>query len=206
MELRFSENEDNIIENDYISEITAVFTTSNARVRLYKMLDWLDPSQVNYCDTDSVIFKYDADNPKHKSPYVKKDIEDARIRGIEFGTGLGQWEDELKGQDYITELVIGGAKSYGYKTKNGKISIKQKGITLSRDNEEIINFDTFKEMVLNDTKLETKPRHQFRWEERSKDVIIKYIAKVIRPTIGEKRVKTKNHNTLPFGGVETPRD
>ncbi len=33
VELRYSEYEDTIIENDYISEKTAVFITSNARVR-----------------------------------------------------------------------------------------------------------------------------------------------------------------------------
>ncbi len=152
VELRYLENEDTIIETDYISEITAVFTTANARVRLYKMMDWLDPSQVAYCDTDSVIFKYDADNPKHKDPYKNEDIEDAKLKGLEFGTGLGQWEDEFKGKDYITELVIGGAKSYAYKTASGKIVIKQKGITLSRDNDTVVNFEAFKKMVLNNSK------------------------------------------------------
>ena len=56
MELQYKEKEDMFIESDYISEVTAVFTTANARVRLYRMLDGLDPSQVAYCDTDSVIF------------------------------------------------------------------------------------------------------------------------------------------------------
>ena len=59
VELRYTEDVDTIIESDYISEITAVFTTANARVRLYKMMDWLHPTQICYCDTDSVIFLYD---------------------------------------------------------------------------------------------------------------------------------------------------
>ena len=40
VELRYKENTDMFIESDYISEITAVFTAANARVRLYQMLDW----------------------------------------------------------------------------------------------------------------------------------------------------------------------
>ena len=56
------------IESDDIGEITAMFTTANARVRLYQMLDWLHPSQVCYCDTDSVIFIHNETNPEHKSP------------------------------------------------------------------------------------------------------------------------------------------
>ena len=58
IELRYEELIDYNIEAEYISEITAVFTTANARMRLYSMLDWLHPSQVCYCDTDSVCFVY----------------------------------------------------------------------------------------------------------------------------------------------------
>ncbi len=101
-------------------------------------MDWLDPSQIAYCDTDSVIFLYDETNPKHKHPKISKKPDD-----LEFGIGLGMWEDELK-DDYIEELVVGGAKSYDYKTNKGKIVIKQKGITLDRANNEIFNFDTMK--------------------------------------------------------------
>ena len=51
-----------------LSEITAAFTTANARVRLYNMLDWLDDDQIIYCDTDSCIFLYDPDDPNQKDP------------------------------------------------------------------------------------------------------------------------------------------
>ena len=144
VELRYTEDTDMVIESDYISEITAVFTTANARVRLYKMMDWLDPSQIAYCDTDSVIFLYDETNENHKNPYVHQAPD-----GLEFGSGLGQWEDEFDGKDYIEELVIGGAKSYSYKTafgctKKGKVAVKQKGITLDRANDKVINFETMK--------------------------------------------------------------
>jgi hypothetical protein len=37
-------------------------------MRLYEMLDWLHPSQVLHCDTDSVMFVYDETNPEHKAP------------------------------------------------------------------------------------------------------------------------------------------
>ncbi len=199
VELRYLENGDTIIETDYISEITAVFTTANARVRLYKMMDWLDPSQVAYCDTDSVILRYDADNPQHKDPYNKDHSEDAKLKGLEFGTGLGQWEDEFKGKDYITELVIGGAKSYAYTTASRKIVIKQKRNNIIRDNDTVVNFETFKKMVLDNIEIVSKPRHQFRWEEKSKkNVVIKYISKKIKATIGEKRELTDNYDTLPF--------
>jgi hypothetical protein len=83
VELQHKEKDDMFIESDYISEITAVFTTANARIRLYQMLDWLHPSQVCYHDTDSVIFIYDETNPEHKSP------EKHKTTTLEFGGWIG---------------------------------------------------------------------------------------------------------------------
>jgi hypothetical protein len=218
VELRYKENTDMFIESDYISEITAVFTTANARVRLYRMLDWLDPSQVAYCDTDSVIFIYDETNPDHKNPYIHKAPD-----GLEFGKGLGQWEDEFDGKDYIEELVVGGAKSYSYKTKygctkKGKIQVKQKGITLDRANDEVINFDTMRELVLNTNEkgavdpktnkefdptrqIQSKERFQFKWDSQTKDIITTHISRSIRSTINEKRT-IDGVDTKPFGWVD----
>eukprot|EP00969_Alexandrium_andersonii_P374259 15485796-Alexandrium_andersonii.AAC.1 len=58
-------------------------------------MDWLDPSQLACCDTKSVIFLYDATSPKHKNPNIHKPPD-----GLEFGSGLGQWEDEFDGKVY----------------------------------------------------------------------------------------------------------
>ena len=224
VELRYTEDVDMIIESDYISEITAVFTTANARVRLYKMMDWLDPSQLCYCDTDSVIFLYDETNPSHKNPYLHE-----APNGLEFGSGLGQWEDEFDGKDYIEELVVGGAKSYAYQTaygctKKGKVLVKQKGITLDRANDKVVNFDTMKNMVLNtkafyelddegkkewldemnessgvcELEIESKKRHQFKWDNQTKDIITKSIKRNIRSTVKEKRT-IDGYDSLPFG-------
>ena len=88
-----------MFDPDFVSEITAVFTTSNARVRLYNMLDWRDDSQIIYCDTDSVIFLYDEINKKHKHPELHK--EEAKAIGVEFGDGKGQWLNEFKKRRHI---------------------------------------------------------------------------------------------------------
>ena len=63
MELSLTEKQDYTLGAEHISEITAVFTTANAKLRLYRMLDWLHPSQIIYCDTASVICMYDKTNP-----------------------------------------------------------------------------------------------------------------------------------------------
>ena len=191
IELRFTEDVDLHVESDYISEITAVFTTANARVRLYKMLDWLHPSQICYCDTDSVMFVTNSKNPNHKDP-------NKAPKDIETGYGLGQWEDEFKGQDHIVELVVGGAKSYSYKTASGKVVLKQKGITLDKANDSVVSFDSMVDMVLNDKRIQTIPRTIFKWETGSKNIVNTQISKSIKSTVNEKRT-VDGHDTKPFG-------
>ena len=162
------------------------------------MLDWLHPSQLCYCDTDSVIFMYDETNPEHKNPYVHEAQESAKRHGLEFGKGLGQWEDEFDGQDHITELVVGGAKSYGYKTAKDKVVIKQKGVTLDKANDDVVTFDSMKDMILNSKPIQTQKRFQFRWETCSKDIVTHYISKSIKSTLKEKR-QLDGYDSKPFG-------
>ena len=108
---------------------------------------------------------------------------------------MGRW-----GKDYIVELVIGGAKSYSYKTKEGKVVVKQKGITLDRANDKVINFETLKDMVLNCKELKSKERHQFKWDCQTKDIVIKYIARSIKSTVKENARLTDTTQYL-FGYV-----
>ena len=104
------------IESDYISEITAVFTAANARVRLYQMLDWLHPSQVYIAVIQILWYSYTMKQilNTNKSP------EKHKATPFEFGGGLGQWE--VDGKDYIEELVISGEKSYSYRTRYGMVA------------------------------------------------------------------------------------
>jgi hypothetical protein len=196
VELRYNDNIDYNIEADYISEVTAVFTTANARIRLMSMLLWLDPSQIVYCDTDSVIFIYNKNNPKHK--YPSNDATDLPDN-IRFGDGLGEWENELPDGEWIDEIIVGGAKSYSYKTNKGKIVIKQKGITLDRNNSNIFTFENVKDMVLKDVKLVSEKRYQFTWNSHTKDIETKYLSRTVQSTVDTKRILLDNYDTLPFG-------
>ena len=65
-------------------------------------------------------------NPNHKHPVYDK--EEAYNLEIEFGSGLGQWENEFKKDpgEYITEICVLGAKSYAYKTSKGKLLLNKK--------------------------------------------------------------------------------
>jgi hypothetical protein len=55
-----------------------------------------------------------------------------------------------------------------------------------------------KDMILNNTEIQSEPRFQFRWDAVSKDVITKHIGRSIRSTIKEKRT-IDGYDSLPFG-------
>ena len=190
VELRFNDKQDYTIEAEYISEITAVFTTANARVRLYSMLSWLHNSQIVYCDTDSVVFIYDKTNPLHKYPSNDSD----RPNNISFGDALGCWENEMKGNEYIKEIVVGGAKSYSYIKYNpdkdkSECIIRQKGITLDINNSNIFTFESIRDMVLEKTKLKSEKRYTFTWDNHTKDIKTDYVSRTVRTTVDSKRIE-----------------
>jgi len=106
----------------------AAFTTSNARLRLYDMLDKLGQS-VAYYDTDSIVYIDDSQNT------------------VKTGCMLGEWTDELGKDDHITEWVSTGPKSYGYLTNKGKEMIKIKCFTLNYQNSKHLNIDSMKQIV-----------------------------------------------------------
>ena len=94
---------DYYIENFHNTNILiALFTTSSARLRLYKMLDKLGRAVV-YFDTDSIFYIYDGSNK------------------IKTGTMLGELTDELGENVHITDWASTGPKSYYYKTNDVKI-------------------------------------------------------------------------------------
>ena len=55
--------------------------------------------------------------------------------------------DELDG-DVITEFVSGGAKNYGYTTRQGKVVCKVRGFTLNVRGAAVLNFQTMKDNIL----------------------------------------------------------
>ena len=162
---------------------------------MMSILNWLHPSQIIYCDTDSVIFLYDDNNENHKYPTNDdKTLPD----NIKFGDALGEWENEFGEGEWINEIVVGGAKSYSYTTNKGKVVIKQKGITLDRANSNIFSFEHVRNITLNNLKLESAKRYQFQWT-KEKEIITKYVPRSVQSTLNCKRMVLDNFDTLPYG-------
>ena len=82
-------------------------------------------------------------------------------------------------------------------------------------NDEVVNFDTMRDMVLNTTEkgpidpqkatefdptrqIQSKERFQFKWDTKTKDIVTTHISRSIRSTINEKRT-IEGIDTLPVG-------
>lgn len=109
----------------------AIFTTSQARLKLYDLLEKLD-ERVLYYDTDSVIY-----------------VEDENCPEVQLGNYLGDLTDEVEDKDdYIIEYASGGPKNYAYKLNSGKVVAKVKGFCLNYECSEKINMQSMIKLIL----------------------------------------------------------
>ena len=161
--------------------------TSNARLRLYEVLEKLD-NRVIYCDTDSVVY-----------------IHDEKLDNPLCGDFLGEWENELdEGKDGVINEFLGLLpKTYSYKTTKNKLDIKSKGITLSYENLKNINFDTYKNLVEDNNIKLTANNLVFKKAGIGKELSMKTIIGA-KKEIGLDASKFKRqiinkYDTLPYG-------
>jgi len=140
------------LKSDYVQEdkntniYVAIFTTSQARLMLYDKLDLLQ-DRVLYYDTDSIVFVDSISDPVQMETgdylgLMKKELE---------------YDKELECDNYITEFVATGPKSYAYTTFNGKEDcVKLKGFTLNHINSKSINMKTMLDMIKSEGKTEAE--------------------------------------------------
>ncbi|KAF1750693.1 hypothetical protein GCK72_017245 [Caenorhabditis remanei] len=169
----------------------ASYTTSYARLRLYRFMEMVGGENIIYTDTDSIIYAV---------PEGTKDPLE-----MEVGPYLGQLTDELSGE--MTEFVSLGPKTYCYrdlmKNNEEKIVRKAKGITMSSQVEKYVNFEMMRAMVdeaINNTGERTEhllPQHTIR-RDNSHKMYSKNTEKVFKYTFNKRRL-LGNGTTLPFG-------
>jgi ribosomal protein S20 len=175
---------DVFVENDHNTNVfIAAFTTSNARLRLYEMLDYLVESVIYY-DTDSIVY-----------------IDDG-IKPIKTGCMLGEWTDELGG-DYITNWVSTGPKSYDYITNLLKEICKIKGFFLNYENSQFLNFKTMSKMVKKECKGVTiVEENKITRDPKTKNIVNKYQEKFFSFDYDKRvtnKVNDEHIDTLPYG-------
>lgn len=159
----------------------AAFVTCYARIKLYEELSKLNKN-VLYFDTDSII--YIARPGEYEPP---------------LGDYLGDFTLEIDQGTYITEFVSAGPKNYGFKLNNNKTKIVVKGFTLDSDTDLKVNFESIKNLVLNDkeNKIEVS-QLKFSRNKESWNVFSEKINKLYG-FVYDKRILLNNFSTLPYG-------
>ena len=108
--------------------VLAAYTTAQARLKLYTLLECLQ-ERVLYFDTDSVVYVH---NETRWNP--------------ELGNYLGELKDETKGV-HITHFFSGGAKNYTYQIEDGQQVCKIRGFALNHRSSVLLNFNSMKELI-----------------------------------------------------------
>ena len=164
--------------------ILAAYTTAQARLKLYSLLEGLQ-ERVVYFDTDSVVYIHDEDqwNPR-------------------LGDYLGELKDETNGVPLI-QFVSGGPKNYGYELRDGKQECKIRGFTPNYRTSMDLNFESMKELVTTPAKRNDKiaivePNKIVR---RDVHIYSENHTKQYR-MVYDKRKLLPNLHTLPFGYEE----
>ena len=193
--VRFVSNEavqlDWVYNNDFVEAssrtnvVIAVYTTAQARLKLFSYLKPLG-RRVCYCDTDSIIF---TTTPGLWEP--------------KLGDYLGDLTDEAPGNT-ILKFVTGGPKNYAYTlekpNKKGQTSIcKVRGITLNYKNMLDINFDTVSNMVKNNREQGCIHVVDNNKICRSNGVLITRTETKDYRTVFDKRIIKDNVCTYPYG-------
>ena len=189
LQVSYCERDEVHIGNNTTNVIIAAFTSAQGRLKLFGEMNKLvqeSNERLLYCDTDSIFF-----------------ISKNGWRDPELGDYLGEFTNELKDGEYITEFVSTGPKSYAYKViePNGQNHTQAvcKGFTFNNVIDLKINFDSMKEMVCNDRSLKIiGPQLKFFRKLKNLTVCTNVINKLMQFTF-DKRVIENDFKTTPFG-------
>lgn len=171
--------------SDQTNVVLAAFTTAQARIKLYDLLDKLE-RRVCYYDTDSVIFS------------VKEGEWEPPL-----GDYLGELTNELDDGDHIVTFVSAGPKNYAYKTESGKTCCKVRGFTLNFRTSEKINLESMVELVTRKTEksessIDVITPHKIVRDQQRKTILSQTQVKTYR-LVYDKRVIQDDFDTLPYG-------
>ncbi|CAH1240722.1 Hypp6078 [Branchiostoma lanceolatum] len=182
VEVKYRHRREFISDPPHTNVYLAIFTTAFARLKLYKSLSQLGEA-VLYYDTDSIIYKSNGENM------------------LPLGNYLGQFTNECENDGgYITAFCSGGPKNYSYTTASGKTVTKVRGFSLNFRNQQLINFDVMKNMVLGNgpETVDIVDEHKITRDKQAKTIVSKRQVKRYR-LVYDKRAIMPDLTTLPFG-------
>ena len=172
---------DYIQSDDFSNIAVAALTTVYARLHLLQSLNSIEPEQLIYCDTDSILYKIIEGKPE-----------------LSTGDYLGELTNELPANTYIESFMSSGPKSYGYKMSNGQTVLKIKGISLTDINSKVINYEGLRKVLFEKETLKTPFKTQFVRDKYNGRIFNRKQPKSFR-LIFTKRRLLPDYNTVPFG-------
>lgn len=184
----------------------ASFITAYGRVTLGDIKRKL-MSRSLYNDTDSIIYHY-----------IPGQYE------VPLGTLLGEWSSEIPEEGgFIDKYVATGPKSYSYrvlyepqparpltleesktyvvkgsKMYKYKYMLKCKGITMTTANQQLVTFDTMKDLVMGKNKSITTSNIKFHWRRMQRTMHTFMEDKLISFTYNKGEINDE-YKVLPFG-------
>jgi hypothetical protein len=162
----------------------ASFITAYGRLKLYEYLNKLG-ARILYCDTDCIIF------------WTEEGLYEPKL-----GDNLGDFTDEINGEkgDFIVEFVGVGEKFYSYRTNNGYTHALCKGIAFNRLTSIKLNFESFKEMAIDDPFKEINVE-QLNFIRNKTDWSIKTetFSKTVKNTYNKRQILSNLIDTVPYG-------
>ena len=159
------------------NRVIAAFVTAQARIKLLSFLTPLGP-RCAYLDTDSIVYSSSGE-PNEYEPPLGPNLGDLTNELAEHGEGA-----------QIVEFASGGPKFYVYKVlkANGEVIFvcKIKGIRLDHETSSLINFESIKRMITEETgPINVKPRNIRRTAYH--EVVNTEETKICRPVYTKRR-------------------
>ena len=174
-----------------INIFVACFTTCWARLKLYREgLSPLEPQQVLYFDTYSIIYSRKPDQPE-----------------LTLGDYLGEFTSELDPGDTIVEFASAGPKNYAYVTAGGKVECKVRGFSLNARGQAQLNFSTLKNNVIDEvTRPDKKTReiavwnpHRITRDVNHKQLLTETEIKRYKLVVDKRVVDPESFFSYPYG-------
>ena len=184
LQVFYKDNEEINESSSKSNVVLGAFITAYGRLKLLKEMNKLR-RRVIYVDTDSIFF------------WTEEGLSEPKT-----GPNLGDFTNEISKEkgDYIVEMVAAGEKFYGYKTNKNYTHALCKGVAFNNLTSLKLNFDTMKEMVIEDTSKEINVE-QLNFIRNKKEWSIKTEVgnKTIKNTYNKRQVLENMVETIPFG-------
>lgn len=177
------------------SLITAIFVTSQARIKLYNYMHQIGSERVIYCDTDSVL-------------WIRKKYETVPFT---VGSLCGQMSNEIE-KDYpnshISRFVSLGPKSYAYDVHNNlsgervSSAMRMKGISFSGLNSGTsLTFEDMRSLLFKTIESIQLQQTKFSISNHFHTLHFDQFNKIVRVTMDKRVVVLPHYSTHPFGLV-----